>query len=191
MAPTVSLFGREPEMQLIEGVIDGIEDRGGALVLSGEPGIGKSALLASAIERATARDVRQLTAIGVESEALLAFAGLHQLLQPLLNDIDGLPLPQREAVRAALGMSDTAAPDVFLIGLAALNLVANAASAGPVLLVVEDAHWLDQSSANVLAFVARRLDTNDLGSSSAEDDLSSADRPASARRALSIADHRS
>jgi hypothetical protein len=159
MVTVDSLFGRESEMETVVGLIDGVRDCGGALVVSGEPGIGKSALLAVAVARAEDLGMRVLRATGVQSEAQLAFSGLHQLVKPLLPGIDRLPTPQRDAIGAALGMTDGAAPDLFLIGLAVLNLIANAASEKPVLVIAEDAHWLDHSSSDVLAFVARRLES--------------------------------
>jgi hypothetical protein len=99
-----------------------------------------------------------LTTAGVQSESHLPFAALHQLLLPVLTGIDALPGPQRTAMQAAFGMTDAPAPDLFFIALAALELLAETAATTPVLLVVEDAHWLDSSSAAVVAFVARRLD---------------------------------
>jgi DNA-binding CsgD family transcriptional regulator len=99
-----------------------------------------------------------LATAGVHSETHLPFAGLHRLLRPLLADLEGLPPPQRAALTAAFGMSEEAAPDIFLIALGVLELLAEAASTSPVLLVVEDAHWLDAATCDVLAFVARRID---------------------------------
>jgi hypothetical protein len=94
---------------------------------------------------------------GAQSEAHLPFAGLHQLLQPLLGQLDALPSPQRAALEAAFGLSDTAAPDLFLIALATLNLLAEAAQPARLLLIADDAHWLDRPTCDVLAFVARRV----------------------------------
>ncbi|MBO3751912.1 AAA family ATPase [Streptosporangiaceae bacterium NEAU-GS5] len=149
------LFGRELEARRLGDLVAG----GGALVVRGEPGIGKSALLSEAGRVAVASGVRVLTTTGVESETRLAFAGLHQMLRPLLADVGELPGPQRDALRAALGVSDAVVPELFLVALAVLNLLGEAAGRTPVLLVVEDAHWLDHSSADVLAFVARRLES--------------------------------
>src|SRR5262249_54475687 len=120
-------------------------------------GIGKSALLSEAARRAVRREMRVLTAEGVEAEAHLAFAALHQLLRPVLAGLDALPPPQRAAVRAAFGMEAAAAPAPFLIALATLGLLADAAARGPLLLLAEDVHWLDRPSPDALAFVARRL----------------------------------
>jgi DNA-binding CsgD family transcriptional regulator len=153
-----SLVGREFELQLVAGLIDGVLERGGALILSGEPGVGKSALLAAAAERADDYGMRVLRATGVQSETTLPFAGLHQLLQPILTGIDELADPQRTAILAAFGRVESPAPDLFLTALAALDLLSDAAANAPVLLIAEDAHWLDRSSADALGFIARRLE---------------------------------
>ncbi len=158
MAATASLVGREPEQRVIDGLVDHVHERGGALVLSGEPGIGKSALLSAARVRASGHGMRVLTATSVQSETMLAFAGLHQLLHPLLDYIDELAGPQRDALAAAFGIIEASAPDFFLTALAVLELLADAAAKTPVLVIAEDAHWLDLSTADVLAFVARRLE---------------------------------
>ena len=131
---------------------------GGAVVVRGHAGIGKSALLAAARADADRLGMAILTASGVQSEAELAFAGLHKLLQTRLDRIDRLPTPQRRALQAAFGMTDAAAPELFLIALATLELLADAATTAPLLVVVEDAQWLDQASLDVLAFLARRVD---------------------------------
>jgi DNA-binding NarL/FixJ family response regulator/tetratricopeptide (TPR) repeat protein len=157
--PSASLIGREEELARLSTLVDGIDGRGGALVLRGEAGVGKSALLASASAHATGRGVRVFTTTAVESELHLPFAGLHELLLPFLERLDGLPELQRHALEMALGLAPRdASPDVFLIGLATLGLVADVATEGPLLLVVEDAQWIDRSSGMVLGFVARRLE---------------------------------
>lgn len=153
-----TLVGRDSETGLLAGLIDQVHGRGAALVIRGEPGIGKSALLASAVERAGRRGMRVLKVTGVQSEAELAFAGLHQLLQPLLRNIDRLAEPQRVALGTAFGILEASPPDVFRTSLAALELLADAADRSSLLIVAEDAQWLDRSSADVLAFVARRLE---------------------------------
>ncbi|KAA9376482.1 AAA family ATPase [Microbispora cellulosiformans] len=158
-AAATPLIGREAELRRLTGMIDLVGDEGGGLVVRGEAGMGKSALLAAAAAIAAERGLRVLTAVGVQSEALLPYAGLHQLLHPLQAYDDRLPAPQRERLRAAFGMTDTTVPDLYLVALATLNLLAEVATRAPTLLVVDDAHWLDQASAQVLAFVARRLES--------------------------------
>ena len=118
-------------------------------------GVGKSALLDYAVH--SAAGLRVLLATGVESEMELAFAALHQLCAPLLDRLDGLPAPQRDALETVFGMKPGAPPDRFLVGLAVLGLLAEVSSAQPLLCVMDDAQWLDRASAQVLAFVARRL----------------------------------
>ena len=129
--------------------------RSAVLVLRGEPGIGKSALLEYAADRADGRPV--LRATGVEWEMELPFAGLHQLCAGLLDGLGQLPAPQRDALATAFGLDSGAQPDRFLVGLAALSLLSSAAEEHPLICVVDDVQWLDRSSAQVLAFVARRL----------------------------------
>ncbi|MDX6699928.1 MAG: hypothetical protein QOF26_154 [Baekduia sp.] len=130
--------------------------RSGALVVRGEPGIGKTALL-QYMAAAAAPDCRVERAAGVESEMELAFAGLHQLCAPMLDRLDRLPDPQRMALEAAFGLSPGGAPDRFFIALAVLALLSDLAAERPLVCVVDDAQWLDRSSAQALAFVARRL----------------------------------
>ena len=132
--------------------------RGGqsrVLVVSGEPGVGKTALLQSAI--GSASGFRVMRAVGVESEMELAFAALQQLYAPLIDRLDRLPEPQRDALGVAFGLRAGEAPDRFLVGLAVLSLLADAAEEQPLLCVVDDAQWLDRASAQALVFVARRL----------------------------------
>jgi DNA-binding CsgD family transcriptional regulator len=157
-APSQVLYGREPELRFLSGLIDSVRSGGGATLVRGEPGIGKSALLAAATAQATGHGMQVVSAVGVESEARLPFGGLHQLLRPILGLAAGLPARQRAALLAGFGMSDASAPELFLIGLATLQLVGDAAARSPVLAIVEDAQWLDEPSNAVLAFVARRLE---------------------------------
>ena len=125
------------------------------LVVRGEPGVGKSALLEYLVERAsTCRNAR---AAGVESEMELPFAGLHQLCAPMLDRLDRLPAPQRDALSTAFGLSAGDPPDRFLVGLAVLSLLSEVAEEEPLICVMDDAHWEDRASAQTLAFVARRL----------------------------------
>jgi DNA-binding CsgD family transcriptional regulator len=135
-------------------------ERGDALVIRGDAGIGKSALLGMARELALTKGFRVLAATGLQSEAELPFAGLHQLLLPLPWMADALPGPQQEALLAAFGRSGVSVPDPFLIALATLELLTDAASHSPLLVLAEDAHWLDRPTANVLTFVARRLQSD-------------------------------
>jgi DNA-binding CsgD family transcriptional regulator/tetratricopeptide (TPR) repeat protein len=151
-----SLLGRERECALLDefgSAIRRSESR--ALVLWGEAGIGKTALLRYVIE--SAPDMPVVRAVGVESEMELAFAGLHQLCAPLLGRLERLPVPQRQALETVFGRSAGPPPDRFLVALGVLSLFSEAAEERPLLCVVDDAQWLDQASALTLAFVARRL----------------------------------
>ena len=152
------VLGRDAELRVIDDLLDGIRQGGSALLLRGEPGIGKSALLAAAQRRARARDLTVLNAVGVQSEMHLPFAGLHQLLLPLLGRADALPSHGRDALLAAFGLRDAPAPDFFRLALTVLELLARAAAVTPVVLTADDVHWLDRSSWEVLAFVARRVE---------------------------------
>ncbi|HEY4461294.1 MAG TPA: AAA family ATPase, partial [Streptosporangiaceae bacterium] len=150
------LLDRLPERtalgQLLEGARAG---RSGVLVLRGEAGVGKTALLEYAIESAVGLRVARVA--GVESEMELAFAALQQLCAPMLDKLEGLPDPQRDALGVAFGLKTGAAPDRFLVGLAALSLLSEVAEQRPLLCVIDDAQWLDRASAQALAFAARRL----------------------------------
>jgi len=151
------LFGRRAERARLEGLVDAARlGHSGVLVLQGEPGIGKSALLAHLA--ATATGCRVLRVTGVESEMELAFAGLHQLCRPLLDALPQLPAPQANALRAAFGLTQGEPPNKFLVGLAALSLLSEGARDRPLLCLVDDAQWLDRASATTFAFVARRLE---------------------------------
>ncbi len=153
-------LGRSRETGLIRESIARLDDRGDALLVRGEAGIGKSEVLAYATDLAAAHGARVLRAAGVESETELPFAGLHQLVGPLISGAERLPIPQRDALLAAFGMAPLAAPQqLFLVALGALNLISDQAVATPLVLVVEDAHWLDSSSAAALAFIARRIES--------------------------------
>ena len=155
-APAVALRGRRSECAVLDALVAGMRGgRSGVLVVRGEAGVGKTALLEYAVESAS--DVRVLRAAGVESEMELAFAGVHQLCAPLLDWLGRIPAPQREALEIVFGLSVGAAPDRFLVGLAVLSLLSEVAETQPLLCVVDDAQWLDRASALTLAFVARRL----------------------------------
>jgi predicted ATPase len=152
------LYGRECEFGVLDHLAGRLDkDAGGALVVRGEAGIGKSALLAAIEAQARDRGTRVLSAVGVQSEAQISFAGLHQLLRPVLQLAEDLPTRQRATLHAAFGMSEEVTSELFLTGLATLELIGDAAESSPVLLIIEDAQWLDQPSCEVLAFVARRL----------------------------------
>ncbi|WP_067848051.1 ATP-binding protein [Nocardia lijiangensis] len=155
----MSLLGRDTELKDLSALVDGPGDRGGILI-EGEPGIGKSTLVEQTAAAAAAAGLRVLRTAGVEAESNLVFAGLHRLLYPLRREFDALPARQFEGLTTALGMSDsTDEPSVHLVGLAALTLLADTAADRAVLIVAEDVHWLDLASAEVLAFVARRIDS--------------------------------
>jgi DNA-binding CsgD family transcriptional regulator len=152
------LVGRDVEAARVDAVFERLPYGGAGLVVSGEAGVGKSALLLYARARADARGLRTLTAVGVESEAELPFAGLHQLLYPILGLLELLPAPQRRALEIAFGIASGPEPDPFLVALAAYQLVCDAAEESPLLILADDAHWLDRSTSGVLAFIARRLE---------------------------------
>jgi DNA-binding CsgD family transcriptional regulator len=155
-----SLIGRGRESDMIARLLVGAHERGGTLVLRGEPGIGKSALLRQASSIASDRGMLVLSTAGVQSETNLPFAGLHQLLRPVLALVDRLAPLQRNAVMAAFGVTDAGAPDPFLIAMAALELLSDAAARSPVTLIVEDAQWLDRPTTDALAFVGRRVESD-------------------------------
>jgi DNA-binding CsgD family transcriptional regulator len=151
------LAGREQELHhLTAALTDARAGRGRVVVLRGEPGVGKSALLSETVAAAT--DMTVLRTRGVEAEVDLPFAALHRLLRPALHHIDRLPAPQADALRTAFGMQPGRADDRFLLFLAVLNLIAELADERPVLCAVDDTHWLDTASADALTFAARRLD---------------------------------
>src|SRR5215217_4705228 len=148
--------GRADECALLDTLVDGIRrGEGRSLVVRGEAGIGKTALLEYLV--GSVSDLAVLRAVGVESDMELAYAGLHQLCASLLDRRDRLPTPQRQALEIAYGLSAGDAPDRFLVGLAVLSLLSEAADERPILCLVDDAQWLDRASALTLAFVARRL----------------------------------
>jgi DNA-binding CsgD family transcriptional regulator len=160
--PAPALVDRQRERQALDGLVQDLRSgRGWALVVRGEAGVGKSALLEYAA--GAAADMRVVRAAGVESEMELAFAGLHQLCVPLLDRLERLPAPQRDALGIAFGLRSGGAPDRFLVGLAVLTLLSEAAEDRPLLCLVDDAQWLDRASAQVLGFVARRLLADPVG----------------------------
>jgi DNA-binding CsgD family transcriptional regulator len=154
--PGTGLRGRRYELVALDGVLGRARAGSSAvLVVRGEPGIGKTALLDYAASRASG--FRVVRAWGVESEMELAYAGLHQLCVPMLDRLEQLPGPQRGALQVAFGLREGDAPDRFLVGLAVLTLLADAAEDQPLACLVDDTQWLDQSSVQSLAFAARRL----------------------------------
>ena len=153
-------MGRERESRLLVGLLDEVRDHGAALVLTGMAGIGKTTLLEMARRIADERDMLVLATAGEPSEANLPFAGLHRLLRPILARAEKLPKRQREAVRAAFGLGEGMAPEPFMIALGVLGLVSDAAADRPLLMIVEDAHWLDRPTAGALAFVGRRIESD-------------------------------
>ena len=147
------LFDRDRERKVLDRLLD--SGRGGVLVMHGEAGVGKTALLEYAVD--AGREFRVARTAGVEAEMELPFAAAQQLCSPFLDLLDRLPQPQQEALDVAFGLSTGSAPEPFLVGLAVLGLLSEAAEERPLLAVADDAHWLDHASAGVLAFVARRL----------------------------------
>ncbi|WP_051221865.1 AAA family ATPase [Conexibacter woesei] len=154
------LVGRDAELSLLRAALDHAPSHGSALVLRGEAGIGKSVLLDAARAAAHARDLTVLATAGVEAESSLPYAGLQRLLLPLLPRVDALPAPQRSVLLAALGAEDQEGGDLFLVALAALGLLALAAADGPLLVLIDDLHWLDDASHDVMTFIARRVDAD-------------------------------
>ena len=150
------LLGRNPERAAIDHLLAAARaGRAGALVLRGPAGIGKTALLDDAADHAG--DFTVIRVVGVEAETGMGFAALHRLLLPFLAANDHLPEPQREALESAFGLRRDGGGDGFLVGLAVLTLLGEAARDRPLLCIVDDAQWLDRESINVLAFVARRV----------------------------------
>jgi DNA-binding CsgD family transcriptional regulator len=150
------LRGRRNEREALDRQLERVRaGQSSVQVLRGQPGVGKTALLDYVAERASNCRVARIA--GVESEMELAFAGLHLLCAPMLDGLEGLPSPQRNALQVAFGMQDGDAPDRFLVGLAVLTLLAEAAEAEPLVCLVDDVQWLDQATAQTLTFVARRL----------------------------------
>src|SRR5918994_2938083 len=148
--------GRSSERQALDRLlVDARAGRSGVLVIRGDSGIGKTALMRYTADGASGFRVAEVS--GVESERELPFAGLHQLCAPLLDHLDALAAPQQNALRVALGVVSGAAPDRFLVGLATLSLLAEVAEEQPLLCLVDDLQWLDGASVQALGFVARRL----------------------------------
>jgi predicted ATPase len=154
----VVLRGREDECAQLDGLLNGaLAGRSGVLILCGEAGVGKTALLDHVTASATATALSVVRVAGMESEMELAFSGLHQFCAPMLGRLERIPGPQRDALQTTFGLCAGAAPDRLLVGLATLSLLSEAADEHPLLCVIDDAQWLDHASAQTLAFVARRV----------------------------------
>ena len=155
------IIGRDAGLARLRGLVDPVPLAGQVLVVTGEAGMGKTVLLADAAGRARRAGMRVLSVTGRESESRLAFAGLHQLLRPVLSGAAGLPGRQARALLGALGLAaDPGAPDPLLTGVAVLTLLSDLSGRSPVLVVADDAHWLDRSSLDALAFAGSRLDAD-------------------------------
>src|ERR1700736_3085755 len=162
--PAAGLTGRLSERRVLDRFVAGVRaGEGRALVVRGEPGVGKTVLLDYLAAGASRSSCRVLRAMGVQSEMELAFAGLHQLCAPMLDHAESLPAPQREALRTAFGLSAGPVPDRFLVGLAVVGLLSGTAGERPLMCVVDDQQWLDHASAQALGFAARRLAADSVG----------------------------
>ncbi|MFZ2014278.1 MAG: ATP-binding protein, partial [Nocardioides sp.] len=142
MTTTSALVGRAVELDQFNDLLTGIEDQGRAVLVHGDPGIGKSSLLHAVASAARARGMTVLETTGVESESGMPYAGLHRLLMPLLGGTERLPETQRRALFTAIGIEDGPAPQIFLVALAALTLLTERAEARPVVAVIDDIQWL-------------------------------------------------
>ena len=161
-APSL-LLGRDGEIAQLRVTLDRAPEHGSVVLVRGAAGIGKTSLLAAALADARSRGYRVLIMTGVESEAQLPYAGLHQLLHPVIGQVESLPAPQQKALKTALGMTADEAPEMFLVALATLNLVESVAGDQPIVIVADDAQWLDGPTVGVLTFIARRVEpTNTL-----------------------------
>lgn len=161
--PAEPLVGRDRDLGLVRGFVEEAMVSGGALLLSGDAGVGKTVLLDAAAGQARGTGARVVRAAGVEFESTMSFAGLHQVLQPLLGGLDRMPDPYRTALNVALGLDRGAPSDQLLVSNAALTLLVQAAVERPLLVIVDDLPWLDRASAVVLGFVARRLGGSRVG----------------------------
>ena len=156
------LRGRAGEVSVLAGLVAAVRaGQSRVLVVRGEPGVGKTALLDYLAEQA--HGCRVVRAAGMQSEIELAFAGLHQLVAPMLDRLEQLPVPQREALQTAFGFSAGPTPDRFLVAMAVLGLLSEVARERPLVCAVDDEQWLDQASAQALGFVARRLTVDPVG----------------------------
>ena len=158
------LMDRRAERDTLGGLVDAIRSgESRALVVRGDPGVGKTVLVDHLAGRASGSGCRVARAPGVQSEMELAFAGLHQLCAPMLGHLDGIPGPQQDALRTAFGLAAGPPPDRFFVGLAVLSLLSEVAAERPLICVIDDEQWLDRASAQALGFVARRLAAEPVG----------------------------
>ena len=159
-----ALTDRRSERALLAALIDAVRaNESRALIVHGDPGVGKTVLLEHLAGQASRSGCRVARAVGIQSEMELAFAGLHQLCAPMLNRIEHLPVPQRDALQTALGLAAGPPPDRFLVGLAVLSLLSGVAGERPLICVIDDVQWVDQASAQALGFAARRLAADPVG----------------------------
>jgi DNA-binding CsgD family transcriptional regulator/tetratricopeptide (TPR) repeat protein len=156
------LIGRESEVVQLRGRLDGAPEHGAVVLIRGAAGIGKTSLLGAAVADARSRGFRVLTMTGIESEAHLPYAGLHQLLQPVIAQVENLPPPQKSALKTALGTTADEAPEMFLVAMATLNLIEDAAGDGPIVVSADDIQWLDFPTTSVLTFIARRVEPTNM-----------------------------
>ncbi|MCU1490473.1 MAG: transcriptional regulator, LuxR family [Acidimicrobiaceae bacterium] len=151
------IIGRDDELRKLFAALDAAKSSGRAIAVCGDPGIGKSVLLEATARHGHDQEYRVLQTTGVEAESQLPFAGLHELLRPVLELAENLATPQRRALLSAFGLEEEGSPELFLICLAALNLLTEVASHQPVAVIIDDVHWLDQPSLEAVAFLARRI----------------------------------
>jgi AAA ATPase domain len=162
-AKDTSLVGRGEELSRLRELVTPPYEESRVLLILGDPGMGKTVLLAAAAREARLAEMRVLAAAGRESEQDLAFAGLHQLLRPALDRVGGLPARQADALRGAFAISeDPVPPDALLTGIAVLTLLSVLSDDGPLLVAADDAQWLDRASLDALAFAARRLESEQI-----------------------------
>ncbi|TXI49923.1 ATP-binding protein [Mycolicibacter arupensis] len=157
MIPRPAMIGRRDEFEAITAAAGAVPQRGGALVIEGDAGIGKTTLLTAVAQWAHSNGFTVLSCAGVQCQAKVGYAAVHELLHPILNHADALPEHQRRALLGAFGLAEPVEAGPLLIGVAALGLIEEAAAQQPLMLMVDDAHWLDESSLHVLTFVGRRL----------------------------------
>jgi DNA-binding CsgD family transcriptional regulator len=158
------LMDRRAERDALGGLVDAVRSgESRALVVRGDPGVGKTVVVDHLAGRASGSGCRVVRAPGVQSEMELAFAGLHQLCAPMLGHLDGIPGPQQDALRTAFGLAAGPPPDRFFVGLAVLSLLSEVATERPLICLIDDEQWLDRASAQALGFVARRLAADPVG----------------------------